>query len=65
MESVGTLAWLRELVVRGVLIPLGLRIFLGGGTTVGLRIAAWYSENDLLAPMANYRARPPLPVMID
>ena len=45
---------LRELVVRGVLIPLGLRIFLGGGTTVGLRIAAWYSENDLLAPMANY-----------
>ena len=37
-------------------MPLGLRVTLATSTTIGLRAAAWYAPDDLLSPMANYRA---------
>lgn len=42
---------LRELCIRGIPVPLGLRILFSGGTTILLRLVSFYSEVPLLKPM--------------
>ena len=42
---------LRELVVRGLPIPLAVRLILSGGSVVALRALEFVSEAPLLAPM--------------
>ena len=42
---------LRELALRGLVVPLAPRIMLSGGTVVALRAWEWLTAEPLLAPM--------------
>jgi uncharacterized membrane protein YeiH len=42
---------LREAALRGVPLPLNLRVLLGAVTTIGVRIADYYADGLLLPPM--------------
>lgn len=42
---------LRELCLRGVALPLNVRCFIAMGTTMAVRVADFYAEGSLLAPM--------------
>ena len=42
---------LRELALRGLPLPLAVRIFLSGGSVVALRASEFVSGEPLLAPM--------------
>ena len=42
---------LRELCLRGVALPLSVRVLMAAGTTVTVRVLDYYAEGGLLPPM--------------